>query len=174
MRISLRELMPSLVNTLRRCHSTVRELMNSWLLISGLLCPLQAPSHPWTRRRSGISAAQLAAAPLVSREGGSGTRDTLAAALAAVLGAGHAQAPAALSVCTTAAVRAAVLAGAAPAVISDLAVADDLAAGRLAEVRAPELDLRRALRVIWAGPANPPAGAARDLVAHIASRTTSL
>ena len=92
------------------------------------------------------------------------TRDTLAAALAAALGTGYAQAPAALSVSTTAAVRAAVLAGAAPAVISELAVADDLAAGQLAEVRTPELDLRRTLRVIWAGAANPPACPARDLV----------
>jgi DNA-binding transcriptional LysR family regulator len=83
------------------------------------------------------------------------------------------RAPAALSVSTTAAVRAAVLAGAAPAVISDLAVADDLAAGRLAEVRTPGLDLRRTLRVIWAGTANPTVGPARDLVAHIASRATS-
>jgi molybdate transport repressor ModE-like protein len=137
------------------------------------LAVVAAAGHPWTRRRSGISAAELAGAALVSREGGSGTRDTLAAALAAALGAGYAQAPAALSVSTTAAVRAAVLAGAAPAVISDLAVADDLAAGRLAEVRTPELDLRRALRVIWAGTASPPLGAARDLVAHIASRATS-
>ena len=132
-----------------------------------------APGHPWRRRRRGISAAELATAPLVSREGGSGTRDTLAAALTAALGVGYAQAPAALSVSTTAAVRAAVLAGAAPAVISELAVADDLAAGRLAEVRTPELDLRRTLRVIWDGAANPPAGPARDLVAHIASRATS-
>jgi molybdate transport repressor ModE-like protein len=132
-----------------------------------------ASGHPWTRRRGGISAAELAAAPLVSREGGSGTRDTLAAALAAALGPGHAQAPAALSVSTTAAVRAAVLAGAAPAVISELAVAGDLAAGRLAEIRTPELDLRRTLRVIWAGAASPPAGAARDLLTHITSRATS-
>jgi molybdate transport repressor ModE-like protein len=136
------------------------------------LAVVVAPGHSWTRR-SGISAAELAAAPLVSREGGSGTRDVLAAALAAVLGAGYAHAPPALSVSTTAAVRAAVLAGAAPAVISDLAVADDVAAGRLAEVRTPELDLRRALRAIWAGAARPPAGAARDLLAHIASRATS-
>jgi DNA-binding transcriptional LysR family regulator len=132
-----------------------------------------APGHPWTRRRGGISAAELAAAALVSREGGSGTRDTLAAALAAALGPGCAQAPAALSVSTTAAVRAAVLAGAGPAVISDLAVAGDLAAGRLAEVRTPELDLRRTLRVIWAGTATPPAGPARDLIAYITGRTTS-
>jgi DNA-binding transcriptional LysR family regulator len=66
-----------------------------------------------------------------------------------------------------------VLASAAPAVISQLAVADDLAAGRLIEVHISELDLRRSLRVIWAGTANPPAGAARDLVAHILSRRGS-
>ncbi len=138
------------------------------------LAVVVAPGHPWTRRRDGISAVELAAAPLVSREGGSGTRDTLAAALTAALGPGYAQAPAALSVSTTAAVRAAVLAGAGPAVISGLAVADDLAAGRLAEIRTPELDLRRTLRVIWAGAANPPAGAARDLVGHIASRSPAM
>src|SRR5579859_4283074 len=74
------------------------------------LAVVVAPGHPWTRRRNGISAAELAAASLVSREGGSGTRDTLAAALTVALGAGYAQAPAALSVSTTAAVRAAVLA----------------------------------------------------------------
>jgi len=34
---SRRELMPSLVNTLRRCHSTVRGLMNSSAPISELL-----------------------------------------------------------------------------------------------------------------------------------------
>jgi len=79
------------------------------------------------------------------------------------------QAPAALSASTTAAVRAAVLAGAAPAVITELAVADDLAAGRLTRVEIPELDLNRPLRAIWNGSANPPAGPARDLVTHILS-----
>ena len=134
------------------------------------LAVIVAPGHPWMRRRSGISAAELACTPLVSREGGSGTRDTLAAALTAVLGPGYAQAHAALSVSTTAAVRAAVLAAAAPAVISELAVGDDLARGRLVEVQAPELDLRRTLRVVWAGGPVPPAGAARDLIAHITGR----
>jgi molybdate transport repressor ModE-like protein len=134
------------------------------------LAVIVAPGHAWTRRRNGISAAELASTPLVSREGGSGTRDTLAAALTAALGPGYTQAPAALSLSTTAAVRAAVLAAAAPAVISELAVGDDLAAGRLVEVQAPELDLRRTLRVIWVGGPNPPAGAARDLIAHITGR----
>ena len=38
-RSSLRELIPSFPNTLRRCHSTVRELRNSWAPISGFVCP---------------------------------------------------------------------------------------------------------------------------------------
>jgi hypothetical protein len=37
-----REVMPSLVNTLRRCHSTVRGLRNSWAPISGLVRPSRA------------------------------------------------------------------------------------------------------------------------------------
>lgn len=128
-----------------------------------------APGHRWARRRA-VTPAELAGAALVSREGGSGTRDTLAAALAAALGAGAAQAPAALSVSTTAAVRAAVLAAAAPAVISELAVAEDLAAGRLIEIPVPGLDLRRVLRAIWDSTPDPPAGAARDLIGHILAR----
>jgi hypothetical protein len=55
-------------------------------------------------------------------------------------------------------------------VISELAVADDLAAGRLVEIHTPQLDFRRSLRATWSGTANPPACAARDLVAHILSR----
>ena len=127
------------------------------------------PAHPWARRRRPVSAAELAATPLVSREGGSGTSQTLTAALTATVGADVVQAPPALSVSTTAAARAAVLAGAGPAAITELAVADDLAAGRLTRIEIPGLDLNRALRAIWNGSASPPAGPARDLVTHILS-----
>jgi molybdate transport repressor ModE-like protein len=133
------------------------------------LAVVVAPGHPWARRRP-VSAAELNGTPLVGREGGSGTRDTLSAALAAQLGPGAPQAPAALSVSTTAAVRAAVLAGVAPAVISELAVADDLAAGRLVGIQIPGLDLRRNLHAVWNGSRNPPAGPARDLITHILGR----
>jgi len=127
------------------------------------------PAHAWARRGT-VTAAELAATPLVSREQGSGTRDALTAALARNLGPAAVQAPAALSLSTTAAIRAAVLAGAGPAVLSDLAVGDDIAAGRLARVTVPGLDLRRALRAVWRGSATLPAGPARDLVSHILSR----
>jgi DNA-binding transcriptional LysR family regulator len=127
------------------------------------------PGHPWARRRGPVSAAELAATPLVSREDGSGTSQTLTAALTATVGADAEQAPPALSVSTTAAARAAVLAGAAPAAITEHAVADDLAAGRLTRIEIPGLNLDRALRAIWNGSASPPAGPARDLVTHILS-----
>jgi DNA-binding transcriptional LysR family regulator len=127
------------------------------------------PGHPWARRHRPVSAAELAATPLVGREGGSGAGQTLTAALTAAIGPDVVQAPAALSVSTTAAARTAALAGAAPAVITELAVADDLAAGRLTSIEIPGLDLKRTLRAVWNGSANPPAGPARDLVAHILS-----
>src|SRR5258708_38367531 len=131
------------------------------------LAVVVAPGHPWARRRCPVSAAELSSTPLVGREGGSGTRDTLSAARAAPLRPGTPQAPAALSVSTAAAVRAAVLAGAAPAVISELAVTDDLAAGRLIAIQIPELDLRRTLYALWTRSRSPPPGAPRDLSAHI-------
>jgi molybdate transport repressor ModE-like protein len=127
------------------------------------------PAHAWARRGT-VTAAELAATPLVSREEGSGTRDALTAALTATLGPHAGQAPVALSLSTTAAIRAAVLAGAGPAVLSDLAVGDDIAAGRLAAIAVPGLDLRRALRAVWRGSAVLPAGPARDLVSHILRR----
>lgn len=109
-----------------------------------------------------LPAATLAATPLVVREAGSGTREALAAALRA---AGLAQAPPVLELSTTAAVRAAVLAGAGPAVLSALVVADDVASGRLVVVPTTGLDLHRDLRAVWAGGPTPPAGPARDLLA---------
>lgn len=127
------------------------------------------PDHPWARRRQPVTATELAGTPLVSREEGSGTRHALVVALARVLGATEAGIPIALALSTTSAVRAAVVAGAGPAVLSELAVFDDLANGRLARVSVVDLDLRRTLHAIWVGSRVPPAGAARDLLGHIVS-----
>jgi DNA-binding transcriptional LysR family regulator len=76
-----------------------------------------------------------------------------------------------LELSNAAAVRAAVVAGAGPAVMSSLAVADDIALGRLCSVKAP-LDLSRSLRAVWVGSAQPPAGVVRDLIG-IAARGQS-
>ena len=133
-----------------------------------------APDHPWARRRTPLTAAQLAATPLVSREHGSGTRDALNAALRAALGASYVPAEPAISLSTTTAIRAAVAAGAGPAVLSSLAVRDDVSRGQLVRVAIDELDLSRSLRAVWQGDRQPPAGAARDLVGHIASYKSTL
>jgi molybdate transport repressor ModE-like protein len=120
------------------------------------------PGHPWTRRRRPITVEELAAVPLVTRERGSGTRQVLDDAFAAAAPGEHRAAPA-LELSATTAIRHAVLAGAGPAVLSLLAVGDDIAAGRLVRVRLHDLPLRRQLRGIW--PEGPvPAGPARDLL----------
>lgn len=128
------------------------------------------PDHPWARRSAPVTAAELARTPLVTREPGSGTRDFLEAALSAALGRDHEPARPALELSTAAAVRAAVLAGSAPAVLSRLAVTDDISAGRVRAVSVDDaIDLRRQLRAIWTGGRTPPAGAIRDLLTHIGS-----
>ncbi|WP_029136952.1 LysR family transcriptional regulator [Nakamurella lactea] len=132
------------------------------------LVTVVAPTHPWARRRTPLTAAELVATPLVTRERGSGTRDALDAAVRQVLGDGYEHADPAISLSTTTAIRAAVLAGAGPAVLSSLAVRDDIGRGQLVQVPVDGLDGRRALRAVWAGDRQPPAGAARDLIAHIA------
>lgn len=125
-----------------------------------------APDHPWARRRGELTPSELAGVSMVTREAGSGTRETYRAALDQALGPEHgASAPPALEFSTTAAVRAAVLAGAGPAVLSELAVADDVASGKLRRVPVNGLDLSRSVRAIWLGPERPPAGPVRDLIA---------
>ncbi len=96
---------------------------------------------PWCRRSTSGPAdqppsgpADLNDTPLVSRETGSGTRDALSSALRSVLGPSSRQAEPAIELSSAAAMRAAVLAGAGPAVMSRLAVEDDLTLGRLREV----------------------------------------
>jgi DNA-binding transcriptional LysR family regulator len=121
--------------------------------------------HPWAGRRRPVTAAELAATPLVTREPGSGTREAFEVALRRRLGAGAILAPPAHELPTTAAIRTAVLSGGAPAVLSRLVVADDLAAGRVRTVPVADLALNRSLRAIWLGDRVPPAGPARDLVA---------
>ncbi|GAB7042177.1 MULTISPECIES: LysR family transcriptional regulator [Catenuloplanes] len=116
--------------------------------------------HPWARRRRGVTAAELAATPLVAREALSGTRRALEAALRA-----HgvtSVAPPLLELSSTTAIKHAVLAGSGAAVLSSLAVSSELTAGTLVEVPVPDVRLDRSLRVVW--PAGRQlTGAPRDL-----------
>lgn len=125
------------------------------------------PDHPWASRRRPLPPRQLAATPLVTREAGSGTRTALEESLHRTLDADDDPTPMAaplLALASAAAVRAAVLAGAGPAAMSSLAVADDLADGRLVAVPVHGLDLRRELRAVWRGGTRSPAGPVRDLL----------
>jgi DNA-binding transcriptional LysR family regulator len=132
------------------------------------------PDHPWARRRRPLNPAELAAARLVSREEGSGTKGVLTAALSAAMGT-RVTMPVALALSSTAAVKAAVAAGAGPAVLSELAVAEELGSHRLARVPVADVNLRRSLRAVWSGGELPPMGAARDLLAQVtASRQAAL
>lgn len=119
-----------------------------------------APGHPWARRTHAIGAAELARTPLVSREAGSGTR---AAAERAIAAAGTGPVEPLLELGSSAAVRSTVLAGAGPALLSELVVAADVAAGLLVDVPTEGVDLTRLLRLVWTAE-SPPQGPAADLV----------
>ena len=107
-----------------------------------------APGHRWDRRRSGITAAELAATPLVAREPGSGTRRYFEQALSAHGDRDRVPPVAVLS--STTAIKSAVAAGIGPAVLSSLAVAPELAEGTLRAVKVTDLDLSRRLLAVWA------------------------
>lgn len=110
------------------------------------LVVVTAPDHPWTRRSVPLTGAELAETPLLLRESGSGTRETLERALRPW----HGPSVPLLELGSTAPLRSAATQGAAPAVLSELAVVDDLAAGRLVEIPVTgDLPLGRQLRAIW-------------------------
>ena len=124
-----------------------------------------APGHPWARPGRTVTLEELAGTPLVSRERGSGTRDAFVKGLQALVPRTVELSYPVIELATTAAVRAAIVGGAAPGALSELAVADDLALGRLVQVDVEGWELRRKLRAVWRTSAQPPAGPARDLVA---------
>ncbi|GGY48810.1 LysR family transcriptional regulator [Streptomyces omiyaensis] len=129
------------------------------------LAVVTAPSHPWARRRAPIDPAELAATPLVLREHGSGTRQVLDAALA---GHGGLARPL-LELASTTAVKAAAVSGAGPAVLSELAIAEELSSRRLVAVPVAGARLSRDLRAVWPT-GHRPTGPARDLLSLTRAR----
>ncbi|MFC5503094.1 LysR family transcriptional regulator [Lysinimonas soli] len=141
------------------------------LIASDELVVVVAPDHRWARGRRQVSVHDLAVTPLVTREPGSGTRRSLEVLLrdhdpALVL-----SAPAA-ELQTAAAVRAVAASGIAPAVLSALAVRDDIALGRLVAVRVREVRLIRPLSAIWRSDRAPAeaASALLEVAAHTEPR----
>jgi DNA-binding transcriptional LysR family regulator len=125
-----------------------------------------APGHPWARRRRAVGASELAGTPLLVRELGSGTRDTVERALATC---GTQLAAPLLELGSSAAIRGAVLAGAGPALLSELVIAEDLTRRTLVEVPLADVDLGRTLRAVWRA-AERPSGQAAALLAHATRR----
>lgn len=109
------------------------------------LLAVVAPTHPWSGR-GGVGADELAATRLIVREEGSGTRDVLARALAP-----RELADPLLVLHSNAAVRTAVASGAGCALLSELTVADAVAAGRMVALEVEGADLGRSLRAVWRG-----------------------
>lgn len=102
------------------------------------------PRHPWATRRQPVGGAELAAADLIVREAGSGTREVLEDALRPWGGLRSR-----LELGSISAILAAVRRGEGPTVVSALAAADDLAAGQLVAVQTEGVDLTRSLRAVW-------------------------
>ncbi|MEO3791422.1 LysR substrate-binding domain-containing protein [Nonomuraea sp. B10E15] len=142
---------------------SVPEGLDSRVVGTDRLVVVVAPGHPWARRRTALRGVELAATPLVVREPGSGTRETLDVAFK-----GLHQASPRLELGSNAAVKGAAQAGAAPAVLSGYAVEADVATGRLVEVPLAGVNLVRSLRAVWRR-GRPLTGPAAILLA-IASR----
>ncbi|MFV2143441.1 LysR substrate-binding domain-containing protein [Isoptericola sp. G70] len=135
----------------------VRRGLRSRTVAHDELVAVVAPGDRWARRRS-VGPGELLAGRLVLRETGSGTREILERALAAVGESLPAHLP---TLGSTSALKAAVQHGGQVAVLSGLTVADDVAAGRLVALGVDGLDLTRRLRVVWRDGAAPSAAARR-------------
>ncbi|MFE0101053.1 LysR family transcriptional regulator [Streptomyces sp. NPDC059009] len=135
--------------------------LQSHVVARDRLLVVVAPGHRWARRSS-VALAELATAPLIQREAGSGTRTAFEQAVTARLPGW--QPSAALELSSTTAIKTAVAGGAGVAVLSSLAVAEELAAGTLRSPAVTDLDLTRTLRAAWPT-GQQLAGPARDLYA---------
>ncbi|MEM6993483.1 MAG: LysR family transcriptional regulator [Myxococcota bacterium] len=107
------------------------------------LLVITAPDHPWAAEGS-VRLEDLARAPFIARELGSGTRDVVEAALAKR---GVTVDPV-MTLGSTEAVKSAVAAGLGVAMVSRLTVALELSSGRLVHIRTPGFAVQRALHLL--------------------------
>ncbi|MGW2285809.1 LysR family transcriptional regulator [Streptomyces phaeochromogenes] len=130
--------------------------LDSVVIAHDRLIVVTAPGHAWARRRRALDAGELAGAPLILREEGSGTRQVLDAALGGL-------ARPLIELSSTTAVKASAASGAGPAVLSELALGEELSARRLVEIPVEGVRLSRDLRAVWPV-GHRPTGPARDLL----------
>jgi len=148
-------------------HETRPGGMSSVVVRSDRLVVVAGPGHPWASRAGAVGGAELAAADLIVREQGSGTREVLDNALSSWGGA-HSW----LELGSTAAILSAARRGESPAVLSALAVAQDVESGCLVPVQTYGIDLSRALRAVW--PADRPLVPLARRLLNLASRKQRL
>ncbi|GGZ93343.1 LysR family transcriptional regulator [Streptomyces echinoruber] len=130
--------------------------LDSAVVAHDRLIVVTAPAHAWARRRRPLAPDEPAATPLILREQGSGTRQVLDTALGGL-------ARPLIELSSTTAVKASAVSGAGPAVLSELAVRDELSLRRLVRIPVEGVPLRRALRAVWPT-GHRPTGPARDLL----------
>lgn len=135
---------------------TVPTGLDSVVIAHDHLIVVTAPAHPWARRRRAVAADELATTALILREKGSGTRQVLDAALGGL-------ARPLIELSSTTAVKAAAVSGAGPAVLSELAVGEEMAMRRLVRVPVEGVSLARDLRAVWPT-GHRPVGPARELL----------
>ncbi|WP_435736469.1 LysR family transcriptional regulator [Cellulosimicrobium sp. PMB13] len=145
--------------------ATLRRGLRSRTVAHDELVVVVGPGHRWARR-SALRVDELLSGGLVVREGGSGTRETLERGLATL----GARLPDHLPYLgSTAALKTAVQHGGAVAVLSSLAVAEDVARGALVRLAVPGLELGRRLRMVWKDGTALSAGARRIAAAAAAT-----
>lgn len=130
--------------------------LDSTVIAHDHLIVVTAPTHPWARRQRPVPAAELASTPLILREEGSGTRQVLDAALGGL-------ARPLIELSSTTAVKASAVSGAGPAVLSELAVGEELSMRRLVRIPVEGVTLARDLRAVWPT-GHRPTGPARELL----------
>ncbi|MEV0221469.1 LysR family transcriptional regulator [Streptomyces sp. NPDC050704] len=130
--------------------------LDSVVIARDRLIVVTAPGHRWARRRRALEGGELASTPLILREEGSGTRQVLDAALGGL-------ARPLIELSSTTAVKASAASGAGPAVLSELALGEELSARRLVEIPLEGVHLSRELRAVWPT-GHRPTGPARDLL----------
>ncbi|MGW5215014.1 LysR family transcriptional regulator [Streptomyces sp. NPDC004051] len=135
---------------------TVPSGLDSAVIAHDRLIVVTAPTHAWARRRRPLAVGELATTPLILREKGSGTRQVLDTALGGL-------ARPLIELSSTTAVKAAAVSGAGPAVLSELAVGEELAMRRLIRIPVHGIALARDLRAVWPT-GHRPTGPARDLL----------
>lgn len=103
------------------------------------------PSHPWSHRKKFVTPTELANTPLILRESGSGTREILERNLELL----ELKVTPLAEMASNTAIKAMVLAGSGPGVLSRLVTKSEIENNKLVIVNVVGIKLDRKIRAIW-------------------------